>query len=78
VCGVVASGADGTGRASRRCDRCKSQSLPVWAREQVRAAHRDWYEHYGFIASSYDWSGTHARRRRRARALPERTRRRAR
>lgn len=62
-CGAVTSGADGKGRASRHCQRCKPQSLPVWTRERVRAAHRCWYERYGFVASSYDWSGTSARRR---------------
>jgi hypothetical protein len=62
-CGAVTSGADGKGRASRHCQRCKPQSLPVWTRERVRAAHRRWYERYGSVASSYDWSGTHARRR---------------
>jgi hypothetical protein len=62
-CGAVTSGADGKGRASRHCQRCKPQSRPVWTREQVRAAHRRWYACYGFVASSYDWSGTHAGRR---------------
>lgn len=63
LCGAVTSGADGKGRASRRCQRCKPQSLPVWTRTRVRGAHRRWYALYGFVASSYDWSGTHARRR---------------
>jgi hypothetical protein len=63
LCGAATSGADGKGRASRRCQRCKPQSLPVWTRARVRAAHRRWYALYGFVASSYDWSGTHARRR---------------
>ena len=62
-CGARTSGADGKGRASRHCQRCKPQSVPQWTRELVRAAHRRWYERYGFVASSYDWSGTHARRR---------------
>ena len=30
---------------------------------RVRGAHRFWRERFGFIASSVDWSGTHARRR---------------
>jgi hypothetical protein len=63
VCGAATSGADGKGRASRRCQRCKPQSLPTWTRERVRSAHRAWYVRFGFVASSYDWSGTHARRR---------------
>jgi hypothetical protein len=62
-CGAPTSGADGKGRASRLCQRCKPQSLPRWTRELVRAAHQRWYERYDFVASSYDWSGTHARRR---------------
>jgi hypothetical protein len=37
--------------------------MPRWTRELVRAAHGRWYEHYGFVASSYEWSVTHARRR---------------
>jgi hypothetical protein len=63
VCGAATSGADGKGRASRRCQRCKPQCLPTWTRERVRSAHRVWYDRFGFVASSYDWSGTHARRR---------------
>jgi hypothetical protein len=63
LCGAATSGADGKGRASRRCQRCKPQSLPEWSRAKVRAAHRRWYALYGFVASSYDWSATHARRR---------------
>ena len=62
-CGAPTSGADGKGRASRHCQRCKPQSRPRWTRETVRGAHRFWHERYGFIASSVDWSGTHARRR---------------
>ena len=62
-CGAPTSGADGKGRASRHCQRCKPQSVPKWSRELVSAAHRRWYERYGFVASSYDWSATHARRR---------------
>ena len=63
VCGAATSGADGKGRASRRCQRCKPQSVPTWTRERVRSAHRTWHVRFGFVASSYDWSGTHARRR---------------
>jgi hypothetical protein len=37
--------------------------VPRWTQELVRAAHHRWYERYGFVASSYDWSATHARRR---------------
>jgi hypothetical protein len=62
-CGAPTSGADGRGRASRHCQRCKPQSVPRRVRESVSAAHRRWYERYGFIATTYDWSGTHARRR---------------
>jgi hypothetical protein len=62
-CGAPTSGADGKGRAARHCQRCKPQSVPRWTRDMVRAAHRRWYERYGFIATTYDWSGTHARRR---------------
>ena len=50
-CGAPTSGADGKGRASRHCQRCKPQSVPRWTRELVRAAHRRWYERYGFVAS---------------------------
>ena len=62
-CGAPTSGADGKGRASRHCQRCKPQSRPRWTREAVRGAHRFWRERFGFVASSVDWSGTHARRR---------------
>ena len=62
-CGTPTSGADGKERASRHCQRCKPQSQPRWTREKVRGAHRFWLDRYGFVASSVDWSGTHARRR---------------
>lgn len=62
-CGTPTSGADGKHRASRHCQRCKPQSRPRWTRELVRGAHRFWLERFGFVASSVDWSGTHARRR---------------
>jgi hypothetical protein len=62
-CGAPTSGADGKGRAARRCQRCKPQSVPKWTHEKVRVAHRAWHERYGFVATVYDWSGTHARRR---------------
>jgi hypothetical protein len=61
VCGAPTSGADGKGRAARRCQRCKPQSVPKWTHEKVRVAHRAWHERYGFVATVYDWSGTHAR-----------------
>ena len=50
-------------RASRHCQRCKPQSRARWTRELVRGAHRFWRERFGFIASSVDWSRTHAQRR---------------
>jgi hypothetical protein len=62
-CGAPTSGADGKYRTPRHCQRCKPQSRPRWTREAVRGAHRFWLEQFGFIASSMDWSGTHARRR---------------
>jgi hypothetical protein len=62
-CGTPTSGADGKDRAPRHCQRCKPQSRPRWTRELVRGAHRFWRERYGFIASSVDWSATHAHRR---------------
>jgi hypothetical protein len=62
-CGAPTSGADGKGRASRHCQRCKPQSRPRWTHEAVRGAHRFWHERFGFVASSTDWSSTHARRR---------------
>jgi hypothetical protein len=62
-CGSPTSGADGKHRASRHCQRCKPQSRARWTRELVRGAHRLWLERFGFVASSVDWSGTHARRR---------------
>jgi hypothetical protein len=62
-CGAPTSGADGKRRTPRHCQRCKPQSRARWTRELVRGAHRFWRERFGFIASSADWSGTHARRR---------------
>ena len=51
------------GPRSRHCQRCKPQSRARWTRETVRGAHRFWLERFGSIASSADWSGSHARRR---------------
>jgi hypothetical protein len=62
-CGAPTSGADGKRRTPRHCQRCKPQSRARWTREAVRGAHRFWRERFGFIASSVDCSGTHARRR---------------
>src|SRR4051812_46006487 len=62
-CGTPTSGADGKNRASRHCQRCKPQSRPRWTPAMVCGAHHFWLERFGFIASSTDWSGTHARRR---------------
>ena len=61
-CGRPTSGADGKRHAPRHCQRCKPQSRARRTREAVRGAHRFWHERFGFIASSADWSGTHARR----------------
>src|SRR4051812_37706887 len=62
-CGALTSGADGRDRASRHCQRCKPQSQPRWTHAMVRGAYHFWLERFGFVASSVDWSGTHARRR---------------
>jgi len=62
-CGTPTSGADGKRRAPRHCQRCKPQSRPRWTRALVRGAHRFWFERFGFVASSVDWSATHAHRR---------------
>jgi hypothetical protein len=62
-CGTPTSGADGKQHPSRHCQRCKPQSRPRWTHDMVRGAHRFWLERFGFIASSVDWSSTHARRR---------------
>jgi hypothetical protein len=62
-CDAPTSGADGKRRTPRHCQRCKPQSRARWTRGAVRGAHRFWRERFGFIASSVDWSGTHARRR---------------
>jgi hypothetical protein len=62
-CGARNSRANGMQRAPRHCQRCKPQSRQRWTRELVRGAHRFWRERFGFIASSADWSVTHAHRR---------------
>jgi hypothetical protein len=62
-CGARTSGADGKGKASPHCQRCKPQSRPRWTRETVRGAFRFWVEQFGFVPSSIDWSSTHAERR---------------
>src|SRR3954451_4502152 len=62
-CGAATSGADGKGRASRHGQRGKPQSRPRWTRELVRGAPRFSRERFGFLASSSDWSSSHAHRR---------------
>ena len=54
-----------TASAARRAtaSAASRSHAPRWTRELVRGAHRFWRERFGFIASSVDWSGTHARRR---------------
>ena len=56
---------NGKGDAYAYCKRCHPGAIaPEWTRERVREAMRAWRARYGAAPSSYDWSRTHARRRR--------------
>src|SRR5437764_10746233 len=67
-CGAYTQPRNGKGDAYRYCKRCRPGTIQrQWTRERVIAPMREWHERYGRLPSSYDWSRTHANRRRRAR-----------
>jgi hypothetical protein len=63
-CGAYTQPRNGKGDAYTYCKRCHPGAIRRrWTRGLVIAAMLEWYERYGRLPSSYDWSRTHARRR---------------
>jgi hypothetical protein len=63
-CGAPTQPRNGKGEAYGHFKRCHPGAIaPKWTRERVREAMRAWRDRYGEPPSSYDWSGTHVRRR---------------
>ena len=64
-CGAPTQARSGKGDAYEYCKNCHPGAIAGrWTREQVIAAMRAWRDRYGRPPSSYDWSRTHATRRR--------------
>jgi hypothetical protein len=63
-CGTYTQPRNGKGDAYAYCKACHPGAVERrWTRELVLDAIRKWRVRYGRLPSSYDWSGTHARRR---------------
>ncbi|MEA2411062.1 MAG: hypothetical protein QOC77_1623, partial [Thermoleophilaceae bacterium] len=63
-CGAYTQARNGKGDAYAYCKTCHPGAIePRWTREGVVSAMGEWVVRYGSSPSSYDWSGTHARRR---------------
>jgi AraC-like DNA-binding protein len=63
-CGAYTQPRNGKGDAYAYCKRCHPGAIRRrWTPELVISAMLEWRERYGRLPSSYDWSGTHARRR---------------
>jgi AraC-like DNA-binding protein len=64
-CGAYTQPRSGKGDAYAYCKRCQPGAIRRrWTRELVLSAMREWRARYGRLPSSYDWSRTHAQRRR--------------
>ena len=64
-CGAYTQPRNGKGDADTYCKGCHPGAIQRrWTRERVLEAMREWLDRYGRLPSSYDWSRTHARRRR--------------
>ena len=64
-CGAPTSARNGKGDAYAYCKKCHpGASAREWTRERVREAMRAWRARYGSAPTSYDWSVSHASRRR--------------
>ena len=64
-CGACTQPRNGKGDAYSYCEDCHPGAIERrWTRERVIEAMLDWRRQYGRLPSSYDWSRTHARRRR--------------
>ena len=63
-CGAYTQPRNGKGDAYAYCKTCHPGAIQGrWTRERVLAAMGEWFDRYGRLPSSYDWSRTHARRR---------------
>jgi AraC-like DNA-binding protein len=61
-CGAYTQPRNGKGDAYAYCKACHPGAINRrWTRELVLEAMREWRARYGQLASSYDWSRTHAR-----------------
>jgi AcrR family transcriptional regulator len=64
-CGAYTQPRNGKGDAYVYCKACHPGAIERrWTRERVFAAMTEWRSRYGRLPTSYDWSRTHARRRR--------------
>jgi hypothetical protein len=64
-CGAYTQPRNGKGDAYAYCKACHPGAIErCWTRARVLDAMRTWEVRYGRLPSSYDWSRTHARRRR--------------
>jgi AraC-like DNA-binding protein len=64
-CGAYTQPRNGKGDAYAYCKSCHPGAIERrWTPELVLGAMREWRARYGQLPSSYDWSRTHARRRR--------------
>jgi hypothetical protein len=64
-CGAYTQPRNGKGDAYAYCKACHPGAIErCWTRERVLAAMGEWRDRYGRLPSSYDWSRTHATRRR--------------
>jgi hypothetical protein len=64
-CGAYTQPRNGKGDAYAYCNACHPGATEKrWTRELVLEAMLEWRERYGRLPSSYDWSRTHAGRRR--------------
>jgi AcrR family transcriptional regulator len=64
-CGAYTQPRNGKGDAYAYCKACHPGAIERhWTRECVLAAMIEWRSRYGRLPTSYDWSRTHARRRR--------------
>ena len=64
-CGAYTQPRNGKGDAHAYCKACHPGAIQKrWTRERVLEAMGEWFDRYGWLPTSYDWSRTHARRRR--------------
>jgi hypothetical protein len=63
-CGNPTQPRNGKGDAYEYCKTCRPGAIAArWTRDRVRHAMLTWYERFGKLPTSYEWSRTHAQRR---------------